>query len=55
MFERKHVSTIVSRMREPRRFIQIVIGPRQVGKSTAVAQALKQQDLPYHVARADAD
>lgn len=54
MFERRQVKTISERMREPRRFIQIVIGPRQVGKSTALSQALKKQELPSVFARADA-
>lgn len=54
MFERSQVETIVSRMEEPRRFIQIVIGPRQVGKSTAIAQALERVRIPYVFARADA-
>lgn len=54
MFHRAEVKVIASRIAEPRRFLQIVIGPRQVGKSTAIAQALKAQDLPFHFARADA-
>lgn len=40
MYQRNIVSILEKRLREPRRFIQIVIGPRQTGKSTAVAQAL---------------
>lgn len=47
MFHRAEVKVIASRIAEPRRFLQIVIGPRQVGKSTAIAQALKAQDLPF--------
>lgn len=43
MFQRKQADTIASRMSELRRFIQIVIGPRQVGKSTAIRQALKKR------------
>lgn len=39
-YERAFVSTIESRINEPRRFIQIVLGPRQTGKTTAVSQAL---------------
>lgn len=39
-YERGIVSVIKKRINEPRRFIQIVIGPRQTGKTTAVAQAL---------------
>ena len=40
MYGRSIVSVVSKRMEEPRRFIQIVIGPRQTGKSTAVSQAL---------------
>ena len=54
MFRRSHVDTIRARIEEPRRFIQIVIGPRQVGKSTAIRQALEGLDMPFVFARADA-
>jgi predicted AAA+ superfamily ATPase len=40
LFQRKLVSQISQRLSEPRRFIQIVSGPRQTGKTTAVLQAL---------------
>ena len=46
MYTRKLVQTLVSRMNEPRRFIQILVGPRQTGKSTAIAQAVKQVSIP---------
>lgn len=46
MFERHIVDILVSRLSEPRRFIQIVIGPRQTGKSTAVSQALARLPRP---------
>ena len=39
----------VARLREPRRFLQVVAGPRQVGKSTLVRQALAR--LPQAIAR----
>ena len=45
-YEREIVSTIASRMNEPRRFMQIVMGPRQTGKSTAIWQALAHADIP---------
>ena len=54
MFQRKQVEVIASRMAEPRRFMQIVIGPRQVGKTTAIRQSLERQSIPFHFARADA-
>lgn len=39
MFERAIVTTLVDRLTEQRRFVQALIGPRQVGKTTAVLQA----------------
>ena len=41
MYKREQYQTIIDRLREPRRFIQVVMGPRQVGKTTVVKQALK--------------
>ena len=49
------VPTLVSRRKEPRRYIQMLMGPRQPGKSPAIRQALKQVDLPRHVALASID
>ncbi len=40
-------------MEEPRRFLQVVMGPRQVGKSTVVKQVLKDLDMPYQLFSAD--
>ena len=39
--QRAGLSTFLQRLREPRRFLQVVAGPRQVGKTTLVRQALK--------------
>lgn len=46
-YQRSIVGTLVQRMLEPRAFMQILLGPRQTGKSTAVLQALKQVDIPH--------
>jgi uncharacterized protein len=54
MFERPHLQSIIKRISEPRRFIQVLIGPRQVGKTTLVYQLLEKSKLPNHVASADA-
>ena len=35
-------------MKEPRKFIQAVMGARQIGKSTVVKQVLQDLDMPYH-------
>ncbi|MCL2133998.1 MAG: AAA family ATPase, partial [Candidatus Bathyarchaeota archaeon] len=53
MFKRKLVTQLVDRLNEPRRFIQIVVGPRQTGKTTAVLQALKEINKPTHFISAD--
>jgi predicted AAA+ superfamily ATPase len=37
---RTGLGTFLQRLREPRRFLQVVAGPRQVGKTTLVRQAL---------------
>lgn len=51
-FERSIVESIASRISEPRRFIQIVVGPRQTGKTTAVRQALAKLSIPHLFAEA---
>ena len=38
---------IKQRIEEPRRFIQVIMGPRQVGKSTVVKQVLNDITIPY--------
>src|SRR5690554_5085715 len=53
MFERKLVSLLVSRLNEPRKFIQIVTGARQTGKTTALTQALAKLPGYKHYISAD--
>ena len=52
-FERDLVGELVKGMREMPQFLQIVIGPRQVGKTTAVRQVAERLDWPKVVASAD--
>jgi uncharacterized protein len=40
-YRRPQVALLIRRLREPRRFIQAVAGPRQVGKTTAVEQVIR--------------
>ena len=47
MLQRSYFETVISRLNEPRKFIQIIEGPRQVGKSTLIKQVLKQTSLPW--------
>ncbi|MGH7600587.1 MAG: ATP-binding protein [bacterium] len=53
VFTRDIVTQLKQRMAEPRRFIQVVTGPRQVGKTTAVHQVLRECGAPFHYASAD--
>lgn len=53
MFARKEYHVLRTRIAEPRRFIQVVVGPRQVGKSTMVKQVLETINVPFHHATAD--
>ena len=53
MYQRAEYQTIKRRLEEPRRFIQVVMGPRQVGKSTVVKQVLKDLDMPYQLFSVD--
>ena len=53
MFERPISSVLQQRIEEPRRFIQVLSGPRQVGKTTLVRQVLGSVLLPSHYASAD--
>ena len=53
MYKRPEYKTITNRLLEERKFIQVVMGPRQVGKSTVVKQVLKDIDIPYLFYSAD--
>ena len=52
-FTRSQAKELLHRLCEPRRFLQIVTGPRQVGKTTLVTQAVLKSGLPCHSASAD--
>ncbi|MEY8608368.1 AAA family ATPase [Parabacteroides segnis] len=53
MYKRSEYHTIKNRLEEQRRFIQVVMGARQIGKSTVVKQVLKDLDAPYQLFSAD--
>ena len=53
MYKRIDYKIITDRMNEPRKFIQVIMGPRQVGKTTVVKQVLKDLDKPYLFFSAD--
>ena len=52
-YARSQVQELVGRLLEPRRFLQVVAGARQVGKTTLAAQAAARSGLPTHYASAD--
>jgi len=52
-FEREQAGTLAARLSEPRRFLQIVAGARQVGKTTLVGQVLSRLDISSVFASAD--
>ena len=52
-FRRPQAAVLAARLKQPRRFIQVVAGPRQVGKSTLVQQATESLTAPVRYASAD--
>ena len=55
MFQRSQYQVVKKRLDdEPRKFIQVLYGPRQVGKTTIVNQFIAQTSLPCHFISADA-
>ena len=53
MYERSILATLRTRLTEPRRFIQALVGPRQVGKTTIARQLIQSLSYPAHFASAD--
>lgn len=54
MFQRFHFQSLVQRIESPRKFIQVLAGPRQVGKTTLTGQLLSTSKTPSHYVSADA-
>lgn len=52
-FQRPYHSRITRRLCEPRKFIQFLLGPRQVGKTTLVTQVLDASPIPSRMISAD--
>lgn len=52
-YRRPHAAVLAARLAERRRFIQVVAGPRQVGKTTLVQQVVEDAGLPVVYASAD--
>ncbi|MBR4483408.1 MAG: AAA family ATPase, partial [Paludibacteraceae bacterium] len=54
MIERTEYEQLLqSRLNEPRHFMQVIIGPRQVGKTTLVRMTLEKINIPYSIHTAD--
>ncbi len=52
-YHRPQAPVLAGRLGEKRRFIQIVAGPRQVGKTTLVQQVTRDLDMPVRYVSAD--
>jgi predicted AAA+ superfamily ATPase len=52
-YVRPHATRLARRLAEPRRFIQAVAGPRQVGKTTLVQRVVENSGLQSRFASAD--
>ncbi len=54
MYKRPFFNEVIKRLQEPRKFIQVLAGPRQCGKTTLILQVLEAVGIPSHYASADA-
>ena len=46
-YKRVQYAEVLSRINEPRNKMQVIVGPRQVGKSTLIGQVLEACNLPF--------
>ena len=53
-YRRRHLQIVLDRLSEPRKCIQVLAGPRQVGKSTLMEQVKELLDVPVFSFNADA-
>lgn len=52
-YKRAQYEEILNRINEPRSKMQVIVGPRQVGKSTLIGQVLEACNVPYENYSAD--
>ena len=52
-YERPQLDLLKARVKEKRKFIQVLMGPRQIGKTTMVTQLLQWTKVPHHFMSAD--
>lgn len=53
MYERHYLQALEKRVKEINNHIQVLVGPRQVGKTTIIKQLLSKTDMPYVFESAD--
>lgn len=53
MFQRSVIKPLEARIKEKRNFIQVIAGPRQVGKTTLISQLLERIEIPSMYISAD--
>jgi predicted AAA+ superfamily ATPase len=53
VYKRPVFETLKKRLLEKRKFIQVLSGPRQTGKTTLARQLIEELDIPCHYATAD--
>jgi uncharacterized protein len=53
MYKRLYYDQVISRLKEPRKFIQIIAGARQTGKTTLIQQVEEKIGIPCQYALAD--
>ena len=53
VYKRTLFHELLKRVQEPRRFMQVLAGPRQVGKTTIARQVMDSVSIPAHFATAD--
>lgn len=53
VFKRPVYTILRKRLSEPRRFIQVLSGPRQTGKTTLAHQLIEELTIPSHYVSAD--
>ncbi len=54
MYERIHLQRLKERIGEDRKFIQVIVGPRQIGKTTIITQLIQKQEYRHYFVSADA-
>ncbi len=54
MYERYQLKDLLKRLKEPRKFIQVITGSRQVGKTTLAEQLVQKLSFPHIFVSADA-